>query len=116
MEIQVNLDCTNPQRLVDFYTAALDYEFSGHEAQQYYAVKPKDGNGPKLVFQRVAEAKRTKNRMHLDLVIGEGIEAEAKRFVDLGATRVTEEPISEYGCRWIVMQDPEGNELCLCDH
>jgi hypothetical protein len=31
----------------------------------------------------------------------------------LGATRLTEEPLREFGQVWFVMADPEGNEFCL---
>ena len=51
-----------------------------------------------------------KNRLHLDLVVGpENIDAEVARLVGLGATRVSEHD-DESG-RWILMTDPEGNEL-----
>ena len=66
------------------------------------------------MFQKVPEGKVVKNRMHLDLIVGAGIEREAERFVALGATRASADPIGNDDCRWIVMQDPEGNELCLC--
>jgi predicted enzyme related to lactoylglutathione lyase len=39
------------------------------------------------------------------------LEAEAKRLAALGATRVRK--MNEWSGRWIVMQDPEGNEFCL---
>ena len=41
----------------------------------------------------------------------EKLEAEAKRLEALGATRVRK--LAEWSSRWIVMQDPEGNEFCL---
>jgi len=37
------------------------------------------------------------------------------RFIALGATRVSAVPVCEDGGCWIVMLDPEGNEICLCD-
>jgi len=112
MEIQINVDCADPGRLLAFYADALGYRPHGTEGEQYFSAVSIDGTGPKLVFQKVPEAKAGKNRMHLDLVVDD-IEAEAQRFVALGATRG--ERISEYGGTWIVMHDPEGNELCLCD-
>ena len=30
-----------------------------------------------------------------------------------GATRVEDEPLSEHGSSWVLMQDPEGNEFCI---
>ena len=86
----------------------------GSSGTTYRSIVPAAGAGPKLVFQRVPEGKVVKNRMHLDLIVGPDIEGEAERFVALGATRVSADPIGSDDCRWIVMQDPEGNELCLC--
>jgi predicted enzyme related to lactoylglutathione lyase len=111
-EIQLNIDCADPERLVEFYATALGYQPFGNAGAQYFSVVPRVGAGPKIVFQRVPEAKVAKNRMHLDLVVDD-IEAEAERFVALGATRG--ERVEEHGGAWIVMQDPEGNELCICD-
>jgi predicted enzyme related to lactoylglutathione lyase len=114
MELHVNIDCSDLERMVGFYTRALGYELYGTAGDQYSSIVPVDGSGPKVVFQRVPEAKVSKNRMHLDLIVDD-IETEARRFVDLGATRISEQPIVEYGISWIVMHDPEGNEICLCD-
>ena len=112
MEIQINVDCADPDRLVEFYCRALDYEPHGAAGDKYRSIVARDGR-PKLVFQKVPEAKTSKNRMHLDLIVGPDIEAVADRFVELGATRG--QRFSEFGCNWIVMSDPEGNELCICD-
>jgi len=38
-------------------------------------------------------------------------ETEVARLVELGATRVADQ--EEYGYRWTVMADPEGNEFCV---
>jgi len=76
--------------------------------------------GPRIFFQRVPEGKTAKNRMHLDLNVGDGLEGEARtervreeadRIEALGATRRRE--VDERGEFYIVMQDFEGNELCL---
>ena len=56
------------------------------------------------------EGKTAKNRMHVDLAASDH-EAEVARLVGLGATRVTD--IDEWGYRWTVLQDPEGNEFCV---
>jgi predicted enzyme related to lactoylglutathione lyase len=52
--------------------------------------------------------------MHVDIHTP-GIEAEATRLAELGATRLRNEPRSEHGANWILLQDPEGNEFCICD-
>ena len=52
--------------------------------------------------------------MHLDIATPD-IELEAARLGKLGATRLGAETRSEHGSTWIVMADPERNELCVCD-
>jgi predicted enzyme related to lactoylglutathione lyase len=107
------LDCADPERLGEFWAAALDYVNVG-SAGAYIALYPRDGDGPKLLLQRVAETKSVKNRMHLDIDAVD-VEAEAERLTDLGARRTTTDICHEHGGSWIVMADPEGNEFCVCD-
>src|SRR4051812_42292107 len=115
MEVQVNIDCADADALRDFYCEALGYVAKGGGAQYCSCVPSGGATGPKLVFQQVPESKHVKNRVHLDLVVGDDIEGEAARFVALGATRLSDAPVREQGCAWIVMADPEGNEICICD-
>ena len=113
IEVQINIDCADADALRAFYCEALGYR-AHRESGTYVSCIPGAGAvGPKIVFQQVPEPKVVKNRVHLDLVVDD-IEAESARFVALGATRVSVEPIGEGGDRWIVMLDPEGNEICLC--
>ncbi|MCS0602903.1 hypothetical protein NX794_17025 [Streptomyces sp. LP11] len=70
------------------------------------------GLGRRLLFQRVPEPKTTKNRLHLDLHPDAGRrEAEVARLTALGA-RVLDE-VTEPSGSWVVLADPEGNELCV---
>jgi len=62
------------------------------------------------MFGKVPEPKTAKNRMHLD-VIAPDPDAEVKRLISLGATRVRD--MNVYGYTWTVMHDPEGNEFCV---
>jgi predicted enzyme related to lactoylglutathione lyase len=113
MAISLVLDCAAPQVLADFWAPALGYRRIG-EAGQYLKLSPPEGeSGPSLLLQRVDEPKTTKNRMHLDIHVAD-IEAEAQRLIKIGAIRVAG-PISEHGTSWIVLTDPEGNEVCVCD-
>jgi len=114
VEIQINVDCDDLDAMVAFYTAALGYEPFGSAGDRYRSIVAPDGHGPKLVFQKVPEPKLAKNRVHLDLIVGDAIDAEVERFVALGARRLEDAAFDEYGSRWIVLADPEGNELCLC--
>ena len=93
MEVQINVDCDDLDAMVAFYTAALGYEPFGSAGDRYRSIVAPDGNGPKLVFQKVPEPKLAKNRVHLDLIVGDRIEEETERFVGLGATRVSDGPI-----------------------
>jgi hypothetical protein len=107
------LDCADPETLAEFWAAALGYEPLG-AAGNYVALVPPTLGRPKLLLQRVAERKTTKNRMHLDIETPD-IEREAARLERLGATRLGAETQSEHGSTWILMTDPEGNEFCVCD-
>ena len=107
------LDCIDPERLAEFWTAALDYINVG-SAGAYVALYPRDGDGPKLLLQQVTDPKTVKNRMHLDIDAVD-VEAEADRLAGLGAQRTSTDICHEHGNSWIVMRDPEGNEFCICD-
>ncbi|QGV79129.1 VOC family protein [Streptomyces ficellus] len=70
------------------------------------------GQGRRLLFQRVPEAKTVKNRLHLDLHAGpDRRDAEVARLEALGASVVRR--VSEPGGEWAVLTDPEGNEFCV---
>ncbi len=75
---------------------------------------PNGAPGPKLLLQRVTEPTTLKNRMHFDIEVAD-IDPEADRLVALGATRASEGTCSEHDSTWLLMRDPEGNELCICD-
>jgi hypothetical protein len=139
--VQVTFDCADPDRLATFWAEALGYQKQGPpdgfasweafltangvpEAQwnDFSAIVDPDGRGPRCFFQRVPEPKTVKNRLHLDVNAGGGldtpaderrqrVDAAVERLVRLGATRIrtVEEPRE----RFVVMQDPEGNEFCL---
>jgi predicted enzyme related to lactoylglutathione lyase len=107
--IQVVIDCADPARLAEFWAAALGYVVDPEEA------------GPRLFFQMVPEPKTVKNRVHVDLnAAGTGtapdvraarVDAKVAELVALGAT--IQRRVEENGERWVVMQDPEGNEFCV---
>jgi predicted enzyme related to lactoylglutathione lyase len=107
------IDCRDPEALAPFWAAALGYVTIG-SVENYVLLVPEGRPGPKLLLQRVPEEKVGKNRMHLDIEVAD-IEDLAVRLVELGAKRVSSGVESEHGSRWIVMTDPEGNELCVCD-
>ncbi len=76
------------------------------------AIRAPDGQGPFITFGPPGVAKSGKNRLHLDLrpPAGEDHEAEVERLIQLGATRVD---IGQGDVAWVVLADPDGNELCV---
>ncbi len=114
MAISLVLDCAAPSVLADFWAPALGYQRVGETPNgQYLKLSPAGGSsGPTLLLQKVGELKTTKNRMHLDIHVAD-VEAEVQRLIQIGAVRVGG-PYEEHGTTWVVLADPEGNELCVC--
>jgi catechol 2,3-dioxygenase-like lactoylglutathione lyase family enzyme len=110
--VQLVLDVSDADRAATFWAAALGYRPFGRW-EQYRSLVDPDGVGPKLILQQVAEGKAGKNRMHLDVHVPD-VEAEVARLAVLGATRLDVEPVAEAGTSRIRMQDPDGNEFCVC--
>ena len=138
--IQVTFDCADADRMAAFWAVALDYTLQppppgfasweawveemgiDYEPGSIGAVVDPEGKGPRLFFQRVPESKVTKNRVHLDVNAGggHGVPAEERRTrVDAKVAQLLEHggsvvrDVEEQGERWVVMQDPEGNEFCV---
>ena len=112
VRISIVLDCEDPSELAPFWCDALGYKEVF--AQEPYVVLA-GGDVPKLVLQRVPEPKTVKNRVHFDLHPDVPIEDEAKRLEGLGAMRIDAGGLEGTSARWIVMEDPAGNEFCVCE-
>lgn len=109
----VVIDCQDPKALAQFWAPALGYRDVEWPHEPYVVLIGEKGlDGPLLLLQRVPEPKQGKNRLHID-VYADDIEAEANRLAKLGAKRISD-PFHEHDARWIVMEDPEGNEFCVC--
>ncbi len=67
---------------------------------------------PILRFQRVTEPKTVKNRVTLDIAVAD-LEEACAEVERLGGRRISAETFAEYTYRWLVVADPEDNELCL---
>jgi hypothetical protein len=75
-----------------------------------------NGTGPaegrRVLFNLVPEGKTVKNRVHLDVRVGEDDVAQVRaRLEARGATFLYEERQGPHV--WSTMQDPEGNEFCV---
>jgi hypothetical protein len=141
-KVQVVFDCTDPDSLAKFYAEAIGYKLesppegfsSWHEALKVFgvpeeewndtsAIVDREGNGPRIFFQRIDTSKPAKNRLHIDINASKGrtvsleerkaqVRSEVERISKLGATKQKEwdEGDNEF---WVVMLDPEGNEFCV---
>jgi len=103
----VTFDCHDPVALASFWAAALGSNVDEDSTAERAWVEPAGWGGPSLWFQRVPEAKTSKNRQHFDLRAMDALETERDRLVALGARVVRQDG------ELFVMLDPEGNEFCL---
>ena len=105
------VDSHDPARLADFWAEVLGWTRTATYDDPVVEIASPHGDAPTLVFVPVAEAKRTKNRIHLDVnPAGSEQAEELTRLLALGATRVD---IGQGEQNWVVLADPEGNEFCL---
>ncbi|MBO0872601.1 MAG: VOC family protein [Pseudonocardia sp.] len=117
----VTIDCADPQKLAESWSAALNVQVAGDYGEFVFLAPPPKGQVP-LGFQRVPEPKTIKNRVHLDVDAAPGTPSgsDERR---AGARRRADE-LTAHGARllreldepagWcLVMADPEGNEFCL---
>lgn len=119
--ISIVLDCRRAAPLARFWAEALgwavrpydDAEVArlaalGHtpETDPSVAVDAPDGSLTLFCIE-VPEPKSVKNRMHLDIRLTSA--AHLDRLLSLGATVLDRQP------GWVVLADPEGNELCAIE-
>ncbi len=138
----LTVDCEDALRVAAFWREALGYVdapppegfASWEDWLRTFGVPEEEwGDGaslvdpegvlPRLSFLRVPEPKAAKNRLHLDLQVSGGrhrpaderraaIAAAVERLVAAGATVLAEH--EEGGVLdHVILQDPEGNELCV---
>ncbi|MCQ4117942.1 VOC family protein [Rhodococcus tibetensis] len=137
-EVQVTVDSENPHSLAKWWAQTLGWEVepsdeefirglvqAGHAKESDTMIfegvlvwregaairDPEHSERPRVLFQLVPESKTVKNRLHLDLRVGDGREDLAEKLEGSGAKvlhRGRQGP-----SEWITMADPEGNEFCL---
>jgi predicted enzyme related to lactoylglutathione lyase len=116
--VHLVIDANDPARLARFWAAALGWEIAAEEPDEVDVEPPGfDYPGPAalpLVFVSVPEAKTVKNRVHLDLATeSAGHQADVvARLRGLGARPLD---IGQGDVPWVVLADPEGNELCVLE-
>ena len=137
-DVQIVIDCADPHGLADWWAevlgwrvepqdeafirrmvesgAATEADTTTHRGALVWrtgaALDSPDPGRPRVLFQLVPEAKTVKNRVHLDLRVGdEQREAEVARLTGMGATELWRG--SQGPSSWVTMADPEGNEFCV---
>lgn len=141
-DVQIVIDCAEPHPLADWWAEALDWvveptdeafirdmvskgyaeeaDTTTYEGALVWrsgaAITPtdtaEDGPRRRILFQQVPEGKSVKNRVHLDIWVGEEArERELARLVAAGATFLHRGEQGPH--QWVTIADPEGNELCL---
>jgi hypothetical protein len=109
----IAFDCDDVMKLATFWSAVLERPLDAGAREFFASIGGADGarHEPAWYFSKVPEPKRSKNRVHLDLVIPD--QAAIGQLVDLGATVTGEHQLQDGSHRWTVLQDPEGNEFCV---
>ncbi len=110
------VDAGDPSALARFWEQALGWRRTYASEDEIVLEppegSPEDGVAPDLLFLRVPEQKMVKNRLHIDLRPDDQ-PAEVARLEALGARRVSVGQGPEV--TWVVLADPEGNELCVLE-
>jgi catechol 2,3-dioxygenase-like lactoylglutathione lyase family enzyme len=116
--VHLVVDANDPAALARFWTAALGWVI-GDETAEEVDIWPAGYQYPDpaavpLVFVPVPEPKTGKDRVHLDLATSSAAhQAElVSRLRDLGATPAD---VGQGDVPWVVLADPEGNELCVLE-
>lgn len=114
--VSIGIDTPDPDRLGRWWADALRWERRGPDEFGDVEVSPPAAEPPTpaLLFLPVTDAKQGKNRVHLDLASRTDAEQAAivDRLLGLGAARVD---IGQDTTPWVVLADPEGNELCVLE-
>ncbi|CAM2930398.1 VOC family protein [Prescottella defluvii] len=137
-EIQITVDSKDPHLQAKWWARALGWQVepsdeqfirglvaAGHAQESDTLVfegvlvwregaairDPEQPQRPRMLFQQVPEGKSVKNRLHLDVRVGDRREEVAAELVAAGASILHR---GQQGPNvWITMTDPEGNEFCV---
>ena len=110
----VVLDTPDPVTLTPFWEAASGWSAEVLAGGDARLTRP-DGDGPYLELLRNDDARVAKNRVHLDVApaAAEDQGAEVDRLLRRGATHADVGQGEKGERSWVVLADPEGNEMCV---
>lgn len=107
----VAIDCLDPSRLAEFWTALLGVEVLQGD-DDFIWLTPQRSGAYKLAFQKVSDPTPGKNKLHLD-GYHDDLPALTAQVEALGGSYVEQHTVP--GFVWNVYADPEGNLFC-CGH
>jgi hypothetical protein len=105
---QTIVDARDPVALGRWWQEALGWVVVNDDPEEF-EIRPAADRLPGLLFVRVPETKKGKNRLHLDFRPDDR-DPEVERMLALGASRAD---IGQGEQSWVVLADPEGNEFCI---
>jgi catechol 2,3-dioxygenase-like lactoylglutathione lyase family enzyme len=112
---EIVVDCIEPIPLARWWRETLCWDaVSPEPGERMLRAPPDDTTTPALLFLTVAEPKRGKNRVHLDLA-SESLDEQAATVDSLIARGATRVDVGQTGVPWTVLADPEGNEFCVLE-
>jgi predicted enzyme related to lactoylglutathione lyase len=109
----VTIDCLNPERVAQFWSALLGRE-PGPSQEGWVYLGERGDPQPRLVFQPVSEPATGKVRIHLDVTVDD-IEDSMAAVIKLGGRATGERHDYDEGVV-VVMADPENHEFCLVQY
>ncbi|MFD9480140.1 MULTISPECIES: VOC family protein [Streptomyces] len=112
----ITFDALDPYRVAEFWSAVTGFTMHPDdvEGDDEIMLEPGLPGVPGLLFIRVPDGKSVKNRVHLDIQPPTGTRDEAvERLIGLGAKLVDDRRDADGVAGWVVLADPEGNELCI---
>ncbi|WP_327261333.1 VOC family protein [Streptomyces sp. NBC_01232] len=112
----ITFDALDPYRIAEFWSAVTGFAIHPDDVEGDDEVMLESGQQgvPGLLFIRVPDSKSVKNRVHLDIQPPTDTRNETvERLIGLGAKLVDDRRDADGVAGWVVLADPEGNELCI---
>jgi Glyoxalase-like domain len=104
----------DPEAQARWWADALGWAASADEDADWVVTSAEPGI-PQILFERVDDPKTSvKNRLHLDLA-SPSTDAQSRTVARLRDNGATDADVGHGDTAWVVLADPEGNELCVLD-